>query len=328
MTPQPPPESPITKRNRELCFEVMKRHSVFSRYPRVSEQVECLGLETGKLFPGGYNPTINSKGWLVYRFHSGSAATQLAVAQLGDNGAVLSNRPISIEGQSAEDARLFAFHDADCLTWVESNYKTWRDSKQTIPLRCVVKYAMFNGSAVGTAYQPKLPGNDWSSLQKNYVLYSIGTRVFCIYQCHPTHRVYEIVSCGEFVDAFETDGPRWSYGEIRGGTAPLPYEGKLLRFFHSKLNNEWLGGNYNHRYFVGAYTMSTEAPFKVERVSRKPIIYASELGTVKKSECSHFKPNVVFPAGAIETKGGFLLACGVNDCEPVLAKITPEQLNL
>lgn len=314
MTPEP-----ITTHNRALLDRVMRETRTFSRYPRVSEQVECLPLETHKLFAGAYNPSINANGLMVYRFHRTKLATKLAAAQLGDNGAVLSNRELETTGKTVDDPKLFTHCGIDYMSWVEAD---WDDKDYSHTIRCVVKFGVFDGAKVEKIQQPAFRGNDWSGMCKNLVFFSHSDRLFCVFSCHPDHLVYE---WNPTFTKFSTPGPTWAYGEIRGGTAPLPYEGKLLRFFHSRLDNEWFGAR--HRYYVGAMLLNPESPFEVVRVSRKPIIYASEIGAASKKDFPSFKPNVVFPGGAIERDGGWTLALGINDCECALAKITPGQLN-
>lgn len=323
--PEPIPESPLTAHNRKLCAEVMRATKTFSRYPRVSEQVECLPLETHKLKPFAYNPSINSKGWMVYRYHVSKLGTRLAFAQLGENGAVLLNREIQmpVMGKSLDDPKLFTHNGEDYLSWVEA---TWDDADYQKTIRCVVRFGKFDGEKVADVQQPALPGNDGKTLQKNYALWSHEGSLMCLYQCRPTHLVYEMQQAGfKTWRSYETDAPKWPYGEIRGDTAPLPYEGKLLRFFHSRLSNETAAPFF--RYYLGAVLMEPEPPFKVVRVSRKPIVYGSEISGVKRKDCPHWKANVVFGGSAVEANGGWTLPIGVNDSECVLAKITPEQLN-
>ncbi len=323
--PQPPTIAPHIAHNRALLKQVMIKTKTHSRYPKVSEQVECLPLETNKLYGGAYNPALNSKGWLAYRFHTSPLGTSLAIAQLGDNGNVLSNRALNIAGKSVDDPKLWSFNGDDYISWVEAN---WDDSDYSHTIRCCVKYAKFNETQVGEIIQPLLAGNDGTTLQKNFVFWDFAGRLMSLYQCHPTHLVYEAMEDGfKTYQIYETDGPRWQYGEIRGGTPPIPYDGKLLRFFHSSLRNESFGPKW--RYYMGAYIMSGEPPFKVERVSTKPIVYGSEICHIPaKQRPNHWKANVIFPGSALKRDGYFEVAAGCNDSSCLRMKITPEMLNL
>ncbi len=316
-----PPESPITAHNRALCTEVMKATKTQSRYPRVSEQVECLALETQKLHKFGYNNSLNSKGWMAYRYHVSKLATRLAVAQLGENGAVISDRKIqmTVAGKSVDDPKVFSHGGQDFLSWVEA---TWDDADYQNTIRCVVKRAKFNGAELtDIVTDGLLPGNDGKSLQKNFIYFSHDGELHVIYECAPALRIFRISDFTQFT----SPGIAWPYGTPKGDTAPLPYEGKLMRFFHSRLDNEKLGSR--HRYYIGAVLHNAEPPFAVERVSKRPIVYGSEINGVKKADCPHWKANVVFGGSAVEKDGAFLLPIGVNDSEMVITKITEKELN-
>jgi len=318
-TTHPPSDPPHIAHNRRLLNQVLVANKVFSLYPRVSEQVDCLPLDTSKLMPFGYNPSINEQGWLVYRYHRGLPSTKLARAILGKDGSVFSNQELTIAGGivGEDDPKLFTFQGDQYLSWVESGWSG------EVPNYCLVKYAKFNDGKPTDFQHPKhLPENDGSGWCKNLVFFEHSDQLMCMFQCAPTHRIYNLTTG----DIYETEAPIYPYGDIRGGTVPIPYEGKLLRFFHSRINHNL--GSTPWRYFLGAYIMEPEPPFKVIQVSRKPILYGSEIGNVKKKDCHHWKANVVFVSGAIETKGGWLLSVGENDSASLLCRITPEQLNL
>lgn len=324
MTIEPPKENPVTLHNRPLALEVLTRTKTFSRYPRVSEQVECLPLEVSKLFAFGYNPTINSKLQLAYRFHKpGSVSTKLAVAQLDSDWKVLSNHELSTGSTNPnvgdDDPRLFEFDGKDHISWVES---MWNGRA---PTGCCVKRGKFDGDIYSAAQDP-LPGNDWTSWQKNWIYFEHDSSLFVIYQCHPTQKIYRLNRDGSTDVLHETEAPTWPYGKIRGGTVPLPYEGKLLRFFHSRIEHRH--EPYGFRYMIGAMLLDPEPPFAVVRVSKKPVIYGSEQGRVAKQDCPlHHKVNVCFISGAIQSDNGWICSIGINDCEAALVKINPSQLN-
>lgn len=195
-----------------------------------------------------------------------------------------------------------------------------------MPIRAVVRRGIYTSDGVKEFNIDPLPRNDGSSIQKNYVYFSVKDRLFCIYQCHPVHSVYEITN-GNILHV--TAAPKWPYGEIRGGTPPVPYEGKLLRFFHSRLMNEF--GPFSHRYYVGAYLMNPEPPFEIVKVSKNPILYGSESGDLNRDQrkaCAHWKPNCVLPFGVVERDGGWLVSVGVNDSACSIVKVVAKDLQL
>jgi predicted GH43/DUF377 family glycosyl hydrolase len=318
MTIDPPKEPDYVLHNRALTNQVLRDNKYYSRFPPVSEQVELLPLQYDKLYAGGYNPTINDKGWMVYRFHKGLPSTKLARAILDKEGNVFSNHELVIgDGLIGEDdPKLFTFGGEDHISWVES---LWAGER---PSSCVVKYAKFVNGQLSDFEQPDLPQNDHTGFCKNLVFFEYGSHLCVVYQCHPTHRIYNLTSG----NIHETESPKWIFGPIRGGTKPLLYNGQLLRFFHSRLDNEFAPVRF--RYFIGAYLMENKPPFKVVRVSRKPILYGSEVSDLKRTDRPyHYKPNVVFVSGALPRSDGWELSVGENDSRCLLCKVTPEQLN-
>jgi len=244
---------------------------------------------------------------MAHRFHDGGVPTKLEQAELDETGKVISTSVLDIKGNSIEDPRFFKHEGQPWLSWVDS---TW----PAIPPTSMVKYQLVGW---GEPVQPKIGKNDGTSIEKNFVFFEyIG--IWCIYQCSPIQVTYELSSGKNW----QTPGPRWPYGEIRGGTPPIEYEGNLLRFFHSHLQNELTPPH--HRYYVGAYLMEPTPPFKVVRVSRKPVLYGSEadnLTPYERKGCPHWKPNVVFPGGIVTKPDGWLLSVGVNDSACAIVKI-------
>ena len=64
------------------------------------------------------------------------------------------------------------------------------------------------------------------------------------------------------------------------------------------------------RYHIGALLMEDKPPFRTVKITRHPILSGNEEWMMG---VHHWKPNVVFPCGAIEDKDGYLLTYGVND---------------
>lgn len=310
--------------NGRLKDDFMVRAKVHARYPKVSEQVEVLPIARKLLRNYGYNMTITQDGdhmLACYRFHEGtSMATKLALAQISMNGQIVSNTALEVphDGEnSVEDPRFWREGDVINMSWVES---TWPNASKS-----VVQRGILNGSNLVAGDRDTFPGNDWTGIQKNWVYFENNSRRYCIYKCTPVHQHFDF----DQNKWMECDSPRWAYGPIKGGTPPVPFGGKLLRFFHSTVDND--RGQSSRRYFVGACIMEPEPPFAVVRVSSKPILYGSESDSLMPDErrsCFHRKPSVVFPAGIIPAKDFFYLSLGANDCESLIAKIYPSQLNL
>ena len=312
-------EPPRLRHNRDLAAAYIGDRP---RWPKVSEQVECLPLDLGKLHKNAYNPTIierNGSLFMAYRYHEGTLASKLAVAYVADNGAVRGNHKLDLVGHSLEDPKFFQFGSGELwMSWVEAYW----------PVKAVgsVRYGGFKGESLHEAARPVYGQNDGDHLEKSWVFFERGGELYFIYQSSPKQVI--VRWSGKIEGEYVTPGPHWPYGEIKGGTPPIPYEGKLLRFFHSTLENEI--DLPRREYYCGACLMNPEPPFEVVQVSRKPILYGSladGLTAEDRQKCIHWKPKVVFPGGAVERDGHWVLSVGVNDSAIDLCKINPQQLN-
>ncbi len=312
-----------TQHNQPLALAYVKSCGYYSRYPKVSEQVECLPLKRDQLRPFGYNPTIlDDNGWLMmaYRFHheSDRPATAIAISQVDIDGTVISNWQLPVDAPSVEDPYLFKVGNETFVSFVVARFEQVKGVWISDP-KCAVRYGRLANSNLLDKRQPEIGKNDWRHTEKNWVFFDAGGQMGIIYECSPVHRV--------FVNNqwHETEGVKWPYGDARGG--PLIDMGShYLRFFHSRLDNDWLSGP--HRYFMGAYTMDKDPPFKVKTVSKRPIIYGSELDDLKiKERPAHWKRNVIFPGGAVATNGHFTVSVGINDASCALVKLTEKELH-
>lgn len=330
--PKPFVASKTLEHNTLLCSAYMNTTKIHGRYPKVSEQLECLPLETHKLSPYGYNPAITETASktemsMVYRFHKGGLSTSLAMAVVDYDGKVISDHELHVkDGRSVEDARFLVHKGVFNLSFVDSTFPN-------IPITSVVRRGELipgiKNTGLVNLVKDDIGYNDNTRIEKNWVYFDRNGTLYCIYECAPMHRVYVVDGGSKPHLTFESQGVKWPYGVARGGTPPVEYEGRLLRFFHSRLENE-IGG-VRHRYFMGAYLMNPEPPFDVVWVSKRPILYGSESDTLTKeqrAECKHRKPNCVLPFGVVERDGGWLVSVGINDCISAIVKVKPENLNL
>lgn len=310
--------------NSDLASDWLSRNGITCAVKPVHEQLPCAPLNRRALHPFGYNPSIilhRNRMLMAYRWHDeGNASTALAMAELDKDFNVTSNkeiRPPQDKYQSIEDPRLFVLHGELHVSYVCS---TWPDK----PPKSVVKYGRLEeGSTwnIVDAIRPDHGQNDGSGLEKNWLFFQHGTDLAYFYHSN------EVV--GNFPMATGAEPLRWPWGLIRGGTTPLPHKGNLISFFHSRLDNE-PAPNY-WRYAVGARVIEAKPPFATLAVSKEPILRGSEqseLSATELSSCFHGKPNVVFPAGAMEFEGGWLVSCGVNDASCVLVKVSEKDLHL
>ena len=231
-------------------------------------------------------------------------------------------KDLPLEGNSIEDARLFSFHAEPWMSWVESNFIGQRNPTS------VVKYGMLTPDwKIERVYQPAQHLNDGKNMQKNWCFFESDENLFSIFSSEPDQLVFQIQG-DTVINEYKSKSPRWPYGIIRGGNI-VPYEDKLLRFFHSKTQQGIAGRE--ERYYVGAAVLEPKPPFTTLAVSRKPILYGSEIDDLKLAErhaCKHWKANVVFPCGEITDGKDFLVSVGVNDSACALVKVKTENLNL
>ena len=305
--------SPRLQHNKEL----FDKASLPPRYPPVTDQIDTSIVE--ELPPFAYNPSLidyDGKLWIAARHHPNqSMESRLVVANLLEERRVTNSHTLYIPGNSQEDPRLFVYHDKLHVSFVESQFPRARNA--------AVYFGELAWDMIPHKVLPQLPGNDGTTIQKNYVFFDWKGRLFCIYGSTPEQMVYEVSTDGTVAIPFVSKGPVWPYGEIRGGTVPLPYEGKLLRFFHSGADTE--RGKQRRRYCIGAALMEAQPPFTTVAVSKRPILWGSEVPVVK---CRQFKPMVVYVSGAVQRDWGWLLSCGIQDSMSLLARVTPEKLNL
>ena len=116
---------------------------------------------------------------------------------------------------------------------------------------------------------------------------------------------------------------QWRYGSPRGGTPWQEVGGVLLSFFHSRSK---LQGSPVGTYWMGAITMTPEAPFRLLKMSSQPIL----LDEWYKGSWSGFGPvdYILYPMGFFVAGNGTLLtlSLGRNDNEGLVVQINTDML--
>ncbi len=145
--------------------------------------------------------------------------------------------------------------------------------------------------------------------QKNWTLFIYEDKLMVEYKMNP-HIILEIDHTrGEVVAEykhFQDISKLWKFGECRMGSNPILKDGYYHGFFHSSL--PWKGSK--RRYFMGYYKFEAKPPFKITEISEKPILYGNEADQRLLPDNS---PLAVFPCGAIEKDGKFIVSFGLND---------------
>lgn len=329
----PPPTPPYVTYNEQLASEFFKKHSIECAVPSVSKQVTLASFNRLSLNQWGYNPSIieHGEGFLIaYRFHSdGTLATKLGLAECDKHFRVSNNSIVNVTGigdqHSVEDPKLFYYGGQLYCSYIESNWP--RNNPQ-----CVVKYGRLINNAgrweVVESFQVEYGKNDWSAMEKNWVFFEYESRLMCFYHSQPEQITLEVQK-NKVVAEHRAPRIHWPWGYIHGGTRPIPYGEHLLRFFHTRMDNEPPPVRY--RYYIGACLMKPTPPFEVLKISTEPIIHGSEsddLSVLERSSCLHWKSNVVFPSGCVRTNDGIFLSIGINDCISAIAKLSYFDLHL
>ncbi len=147
--------------------------------------------------------------------------------------------------------------------------------------------------------------------------------LYCVWQISPEQIVLELGHEGEVLRTWKTPGPQCSFGTPKGGTQPLPFEGGFLRFVHVQQINKKSDLFWN--YHLACVVCESKPPFQILKMSKQPILTGNEGYT---PNCSHWKPRICIPYGAIEKDGGWLVTIGQNDCDCAAVFLTQADLKL
>ena len=119
----------------------------------------------------------------------------------------------------------------------------------------------------------------------------------------------------------------WGFGELRGGTPAVLDGDQYISFFHSSM--DLLSVYSNKRciahYFMGAYTFSSTPPFKINKISPRPIIGK---GFYKGVYYKYYWKSVmcVFPCGILVEEPFIYVSYGRQDHEMWIVKIDKQEL--
>lgn len=230
--------------------------------------------------------------------------------------------PEKYRDMSHEDARLFTYRGELHASLVVAVFPG--NPKAVIP--CAQIYGKLvrthNGWRLEDVRMPKYGNNGFQGQEKNWLFFEHGRKLHFIYQLQPEQIVVPLADNGDVEPTYRTKSPEWAWGIMRGGTAPMEYQGKWLRFFHSLLQS---GNRQSWIYSIGALAMDNQPPFQILQVSKAPILRGREFYTYG---CRHWKPNVIIPYGALPDGNSWNLYVGVNDSQCATVRITERELRL
>lgn len=269
-----------------------------------------------------FNATLcefDGQFWMAYRVSHHDKPDRIWIARMDR----ATHRPVwslplevpLADGWGAEDPRLFVHNDRLHVAWTAADYAAtpW-------------KATMFYGAIefregkihVPKSYQPRYGLNLRNQREKNWQFFSLGGCLFAQYMASP-QRVIQLDG-DKVIGEWKSDGFCWRYGRPSGGTPPIRTErGTMLTFFHAFVPHTTRQRLYN----FGVMEFEPVAPFKIVRVSTKPIMIAHEEWP---TTTDHWSPLVVFPGGAIPHGDGYLVAAGINDTGIRLFELTADDM--
>lgn len=156
--------------------------------------------------------------------------------------------------------------------------------------------------------------------EKNWSPFIKNGEVMLVYTLNPTvviqmgnkDRKDAEVSRVEYpTDAFK----HWKWGNFfSGGTNLIKVGDEYIGLFHTFLNVN-PGKNNVRRYYSGAYAITAEAPFRITKMTRKPILQ-SVMDDAKDMRPldGYWRPNVAYPCGILKQDDKILVSYGWQDC--------------
>jgi hypothetical protein len=155
------------------------------------------------------------------------------------------------------------------------------------------------------AWVKAIPSPVQSLVEKNWVFFSHGGTLYCVYYPAP-HIVYQVKldngvpSLGE-----KWEAENWKNADLmenaRGGAPPVRVGDEFYHFYHTQHRH-----GRGVAYQVGLYTFATEPPWNLKRSIKGPLL--SMVPSKRDLDC-------IFPVGAALEGERWHLSCGIQDHE-------------
>lgn len=196
--------------------------------------------------------------------------------------------------------------------------------------RVCVAELTYNGFSFKAAYPEFLldfDGDENNKFEKNWVPFEYNDYLLLSYTIFP-HKVFlPLFGERKCVTVDYSEGlNHWKWGDVRGGSPALKVDHQYLSFFHSSkvISSVQSEGKPITHYFMGAYTFSSQPPFKINKISPEPIV-----GRNFYNGKAHqtWKPlRVVFPMGFVFDEKYIWVTYGRQDYEVWVVKLDKQGL--
>ncbi len=225
-----------------------------------------------------------------------------------------------------EDGRLITLNDELYITYSDCQDETISRGG----FRMYIAKLAQEGDTFKVAYKERLSffnGSSQLRREKNWAPFVYGDDILLSYSFSP-HKVFAPTfgtnTCK--TAAVTYNSLPWKWGEVRGGSPALKQDDHYLGFFHSCIQLQTVHNKKRCRhYFMGAYVLEQQPPFKVTHISNEPIIgknfyngpsYKPYWGSIQ----------AVFPGGYIQDEHSIWLVYGRQDHEMWVAQLDRKKL--
>lgn len=225
-------------------------------------------------------------------------------------------------------SRSFLTHRGECFDCAEDGRLFWAHGKLWLAYAGVPHFWIAEMDPMSLTIRRAWRTPEWRG--KNWQVFEHEGRLLMIYCMHPQIEVHEIDLGADGIIRHrlihEHPALPWTWGEMRGGTAPIRIGDAYFACFHS---STILPGpmKWDRQYHAAWYAFKARAPFAPVAVARRPWMSGDVAAPQNPATRSVWgKHAVVFPCGAIVERGEWLVSYGWQDRECRVTSIGHEEV--
>lgn len=175
------------------------------------------------------------------------------------------------------------------------------------------KILTFQESALFT-----VKGKKFHHVEKNWSPFIYQGKIYLVYLIEPHVIVKLDIDTGVCELVEENESKKiWDFGIARGGTPCVQIGNEYLSLFHSPYQVTCLGHSHKNAYIMGAYWFSAEPPFKITRMTKRPLSSYTFYSGLRK---------FIFPSSLIDEGDDLLIFYGRDDKEIWALKVPKDKL--